>query len=62
MSAPSDRFGRLAAIYQPLEFLALGRDLERARFTLLPHLRDCTRILVPGDGDGRCLARLAAIA
>jgi cyclopropane fatty-acyl-phospholipid synthase-like methyltransferase len=60
-SAPAD-FDRLARIYQPLELLAFGRDLERARFCFLDRLRDCRSILVLGEGDGRCLARLAQMA
>ncbi|HWA09988.1 MAG TPA: class I SAM-dependent methyltransferase [Opitutaceae bacterium] len=60
MSRPS--FDRLARPYRLLEFLAFGRDLERARFCLLDRLRDCRKILVLGEGDGRCLARLVRIA
>jgi ubiquinone/menaquinone biosynthesis C-methylase UbiE len=55
-------FDRLARCYRVLEYLALGRDLERARFSLLPHLKDCRHILILGEGDGRCLERLIAIA
>lgn len=55
-------FDRLVGLYRPLELLAFGHDLERARFTWLPELRDCRRILVLGDGDGRGLARLAGLA
>jgi ubiquinone/menaquinone biosynthesis C-methylase UbiE len=60
-SAPAN-FDRLARIYRPLELLAFGRDLERARFCFLDRLRDCRSILVLGEGDGRCLARLAQVA
>lgn len=55
-------FDRLAQNYRALEFLAFGRDLERARFRHLERLRHCRRILVLGEGDGRCLARLVQIA
>lgn len=55
-------FDRLASNYRALEFLAFGRDLERARFCFLEQLRDCREILVLGEGDGRCLARLVQIA
>lgn len=55
-------FDRLARLYRPLEFLAFGRDLERARFCLLDRLADRRSILVLGEGDGRCLARLVRIA
>ena len=55
-------FDRLARSYRTLELLAFGRDLERARFAWLPALADRKSILVLGEGDGRCLARLAALA
>lgn len=55
-------FDRLSRCYRALEYLAFGRDLERARFSLLPHLKKCRRILILGEGDGRCLAKLVAIA
>ena len=51
-------FDRLARIYRVLEYGAFGRDLERARFGFLARLADCRDILVLGEGDGRCLARL----
>lgn len=54
-------FDRLAQCYRALEFLAFGNDLERARFSLLPLLRDSRRILILGEGDGRCLEKLIAI-
>ncbi len=55
-------FDSLARGYSTFEWLAFGRGLERARFCLLDHLRDCRDILLLGDGDGRCLAQLAKIA
>jgi ubiquinone/menaquinone biosynthesis C-methylase UbiE len=55
-------FDRLARVYRALEFVAFGRDLERARFCLLDRLASCDRILVFGEGDGRALARLVRIA
>jgi ubiquinone/menaquinone biosynthesis C-methylase UbiE len=54
-------FDRLARVYAPLEWLAFGRALERARFCFLEKLRDCRNILLLGDGDGRCLVRLAQL-
>lgn len=51
-------FDSLAGLYRALEFLAFGRDLERARFAFLPRLAACRRILVLGEGDGRSLVRL----
>lgn len=62
MSASPANFDSLARLYRALEFLAFGRDLERARFTFLPELAACRRILVLGEGDGRCLARLLTCA
>ena len=61
MSRSPRSFDRLAPCYRVLEYLAFGRDLERARFSLLSHLKDCRRILVLGEGDGRCLEKLVAI-
>jgi cyclopropane fatty-acyl-phospholipid synthase-like methyltransferase len=61
MAAPAD-FDRLARVYRALEFLAFGAALERARFCFLDRLADCHDILVLGEGDGRCLERLAALA
>jgi SAM-dependent methyltransferase len=62
MSSGPRSFDRLARSYRALEFLAFGGDLERARFGLLDRLGDCRKILVLGEGDGRCLARLVRIA
>jgi len=57
---PQPNFDRIARPYRLLEYLTLGRALERCRFHFLPHLRTLapTRILALGDGDGRFLARL----
>ncbi len=55
-------FDRLARWYRALEFLAFGRDLERARFAFLGRLAGCREILLLGEGDGRCAERLAALA
>lgn len=51
-------FDPMARFYRTLEFLAFGRDLERARFGLLEGLADRRSILILGEGDGRCLERL----
>jgi ubiquinone/menaquinone biosynthesis C-methylase UbiE len=59
---PSRGFDGLARLYRPLEYLAFGRDLERARFVHLGRLQHCRAILVLGEGDGRCLARLVRAA
>lgn len=55
-------FDSVARIYQMLEFAAFGRLLSRVREAHLDHLRGCRDILLIGDGDGRALARLVAIA
>jgi len=62
MTAPVDHYRRLARIYRGIEYLAFGRDLERARFSFLDQLSGCQSILILGEGDGRCLARLIKIA
>lgn len=62
MSRSQRNFDRLAPCYRALEYMAFGRDLERARFSLLSHTKDCRRILILGEGDGRCLEKLVAIA
>jgi SAM-dependent methyltransferase len=62
VSGARSGFDRLAHGYRALEFLAFGRDLERARFAHLGRLAACRDILLLGEGDGRCAARLAALA
>jgi tRNA (cmo5U34)-methyltransferase len=62
MSRANADFGRMAPWYRALEFLAFGPDLERARFAYLGRLSGCSDILLLGEGDGRCAARLAALA
>jgi ubiquinone/menaquinone biosynthesis C-methylase UbiE len=62
MNESAANFDRLARVYRLLEFIAFGRDLERARFCFLDRLADCRSILVLGEGDGRCVARLAQLA
>ncbi len=51
-------FDRVARLYRPLEYLTLGRALERCRLHFLPDLSSRTHALVLGDGDGRFLAQL----
>ena len=53
-------FDLIARPYRWLEYLTLGRALERSRLYFLTDLRDRTSALVLGDGDGRFLARLFA--
>ncbi|HEY5229134.1 MAG TPA: class I SAM-dependent methyltransferase [Opitutaceae bacterium] len=55
-------FDRLARWYRLTEYLAFGRDLERARFEFLGRLAGCSDILLLGEGDGRCAERVAALA
>ena len=58
MSAAAANFDSVARAYRALEHLALGGDLERTRFSLLDRLAGRRSILILGEGDGRCLARL----
>jgi ubiquinone/menaquinone biosynthesis C-methylase UbiE len=51
-------FDPVARPYRGLEYLTLGRALERCRFHYLPDLVRQRHALVLGDGDGRFLARL----
>jgi SAM-dependent methyltransferase len=53
-------FNFIARPYRWLEYLTLGRALERCRTYYLPLLRDRRHALVLGDGDGRFLAQLLA--
>lgn len=51
-------FDRLARPYRCLEYLALGKALERCRLYFLPQLLESKRALILGDGDGRFTASL----
>jgi SAM-dependent methyltransferase len=53
-------FDPLARPYRWLEYLTLGRTLERCRLHYLPTLLQQKRALILGDGDGRFLAQLLA--
>jgi SAM-dependent methyltransferase len=53
-------FDLIARPYRRLEYLTLGRALERCRTHFLAQLRDRRHALVLGDGDGRFLAQLLA--
>jgi ubiquinone/menaquinone biosynthesis C-methylase UbiE len=55
-------YDRLAHVYRLIEFIAFGHALERARFHHFAKLRDCKRILLLGDGDGRGLALACRLA
>jgi cyclopropane fatty-acyl-phospholipid synthase-like methyltransferase len=62
MNRASADFGPLARWYSILEFVAFGRDLERARFEFLSRLSGSRDVLLLGEGDGRCAERLAKLA
>lgn len=57
---PRPNFDFIARPYQVLEYLTLGRRLERTRLHFLPQLHSARNALVLGDGDGRFLAQLFA--
>jgi ubiquinone/menaquinone biosynthesis C-methylase UbiE len=54
--------GRFAKFYRWCEYAAFGRTLERSRFAYLDRLSRARRVLLLGEGDGRALARLLAVA
>lgn len=61
MTKDSDvNFDAIARLYRTLEYLTLGRALERTRLHYLPAVTHSSKALVLGDGDGRFLARLLA--
>ncbi len=60
MTSRQANFDFIARPYRWLEYLTLGRTLERCRLHHLPDLLHRKRALVLGDGDGRFLARLLA--
>jgi ubiquinone/menaquinone biosynthesis C-methylase UbiE len=62
MKSSAARFDPLARVYHALEILAFGGDLARARFQFLDQLAGRRSILILGEGDGRCLARLLPLA
>lgn len=62
MTSREKTFDRLARPYRLLEWIAFGSLLERARFRHLDRLRGCKHILLLGEGDGRVLARVCALA
>ena len=58
MRPTAPNFNLIARPYRSLEYLTLGKALEKCRLHYLPHLLDRHRALVLGDGDGRFLAQL----
>ncbi len=53
---------RFAPWYRWAEYAAFGRALERRRFAFLDRLGSARRVLILGEGDGRTLVRLLAVA
>lgn len=51
-------FNLIARPYRWLEYLTLGRTLERCRLHFIPQLLHQKKALIFGDGDGRFLAAL----
>lgn len=56
------KIGWFAPFYRWVEYAAFGRALERRRYAFLDRLAGARRVLVPGEGDGRAVARLLAVA
>jgi SAM-dependent methyltransferase len=54
--------GRLARWYRWIEYAAFERALERSRLAFLDKLAGARRVLILGEGDGRTLQRLLALA
>jgi ubiquinone/menaquinone biosynthesis C-methylase UbiE len=54
-------FDHIARPYRWLEYLTLGRALERCRNRYLPRLLDRRQALILGDGDGRFTSNLLDI-
>jgi ubiquinone/menaquinone biosynthesis C-methylase UbiE len=53
----SANFDPLARIYRYLEWAAFGPALWRRRVAFLPQLQTAQSVLMPGEGDGRFLAK-----
>jgi len=51
-------FDRVAPHYRWLETIAFGTTLQRARICFLPEARSARRVLIVGEGNGRCLLDL----
>ena len=58
MNPPEPNFDPIAKPYRWLEYLTLGRTLERCRLHFLPLLLDSKQAIILGDGDGRFTAQL----
>jgi trans-aconitate methyltransferase len=55
---PQPNFDRVAALYQPAEYMTLGPLLQRTRTALLDQLPSPRHALLLGDGDGRFVEQL----
>ncbi len=55
-------FDPVARWYRWMEYAAFGRALERRRFAFLHRVAGAKRVLILGEGDGRCLERLLVAA
>ncbi|HEX7158116.1 MAG TPA: class I SAM-dependent methyltransferase, partial [Edaphobacter sp.] len=62
MTGHQANFDRIARPYRVLEYLTMGRSLEKTRLHYLPAVAHANNALVFGDGDGRFLAHLLAAA
>jgi ubiquinone/menaquinone biosynthesis C-methylase UbiE len=60
LSANEPNFDFIARPYRWLEYLTLGKALERCRLHFLLNLLQQRQALILGDGDGRFLAQLLA--
>ena len=58
MKGTSPNFDRIARPYRLLEYLSIGRLLEKTRFTFMHRMQCAKKALVLGDGDGRFTAKL----
>jgi len=58
MTNAAPNFDKIARPYRLLEYLSMGRSLEKTRFAFLPKLCKASNALVLGDGDGRFTQKL----
>lgn len=55
-------YGRVAKVYQLLEYVAFGRTLQHSRTAFFERLSQCQTIAIFGAGDGRCFPPLLQAA
>lgn len=58
MKEPLPNFDRIAGLYRLLEYISMGRLLEKTRFTFVDSVHHARKALVLGDGDGRFTSKL----